>query len=161
MRKAVVAVVVLLLLFLIQMTLFYSYNMTEQDISFQRLEWSEACDGKVYTAEEKKYFCGTCLSGGDCGWPLDMYFDINLAKPGWETHCLLELDGVNYLERGRYYGITDSSFFTWQVTPANESHHIRLCCGVEKEMHLFWVIPIEKGWPQACVEKSIGPRCET
>ena len=150
---------------LFQVYLFYSEVLTTEDIKFEFLHWSEYCDGRFYSLEEKIEFCDLCNAGEDtCDWPLDMNITIEKAditsKTGGEVHCFVIIDGINYYhEKGKYYGITNSSFFTWEVLDATINHEVQFCCGIERETALTKIIQIEKKWPQACVSQEVKPRC--
>jgi len=144
-----------------QFFLFKDENMTEENIDIEYIQWSEYCDGKIYTENEKTDFCNNCT---DCDWPLDMMIHFDQAdyvrKTGGEIHCYFVIDGINYYhEKGRYFGIENQSFFTWEKLNAKEGHNIELCCGIERETVLSKLFGIEKKWPQACKSGEVGPRC--
>lgn len=161
---ASIIVMVILLLFLSEIFLFYE-KINSEDINFDEIIWALGCDGRDYTIEEMNLFCGECLNGsGKCGWPLDMNISINKLKrvirTGGSVHCYFIFDGINeYYELGRYYGITESPFFTWQVLYADKNHEVELCCGIERNTFLYSLFGLEKKWPQSCIKKNVEKKC--
>jgi len=159
----IVLAVFVIICIALQVCIFYLEKLTEKDLQFNYLQWSESCDGKNYTLKEKREFCNNCSRGGNCLWPLDMDFTIGKVKrtrmTGGEIHCYMVVDDVNYYsEKGSYYGITEENLFTWVLEDASEPHKIEFCCGIER-LTLLDIVGIEKKWPQACVGKEIKARC--
>jgi hypothetical protein len=176
-KKHKVKLIILLIAFVVimlvvQLLLFFNENIEEKDMAFESISWSEACDGTVYTPEQKADFCQKCLAakgkaedaGEACLWPLDMYLHIGKVEvtksTGGEVHCYIIIDGVNYYtEKGRYFGLDNSSLFNWERLDASKSHKVEFCCGINRESALTTILNLEKQWPQACVTEEVGPRC--
>lgn len=167
--KLIIALVVFILICLAaQLFIFYNERMVEGDLSFDYVMWSDICAGKIYTIEEKEGFCNNCSNDPsfNCQWPIDMQIRISKVettiKTGGEIHCYLIIDGVNYYtEKGRYFGITNSSLFSWEVLPADKPHKVEFCCGIARESVLTTLFGMEKKWPQTCIEESVSKRCDT
>ena len=149
----------------IQLLLFFTEKVIEEDIMFERLEWSMACEGETFTQADVDKFCTACLENGEeCDWPLDMYFNINkigrTRNTGGEMHCYLIIDDINYYtEKGSFFGVINKSFFTWQVLDTREAHTVELCCGIERQTAITNILGIYKSWPQACVQSRIEAWC--
>jgi hypothetical protein len=149
----------------IELYLFYNEKITKKDLNFIFLQWSEYCDGKNYTLQEKTDFCNKCFNEtNDCKWPLDMNFTINKVKrtimTGGEIHCYLIVDTVNYYtNKGSFYGITESALFTWEKLDASKAHEVGFCCGIQRQSWLTNIFMLEKPLDQACVKKEVTPRC--
>ena len=140
-------------------------KIKERDMDFDKILWSDSCDGMEYTQEELDFFCESCLNGSEkCNWPLDIYLSINklerIRKRGDSVHCYFIMDGVNeYHVGGKYYGVTESPFFTWYVLDARENHEIQFCCGIERNTFLYSLLGVEKKWPQSCIQKEVNKKC--
>jgi hypothetical protein len=155
----------LLLLILIQLLIYYTESFEKEDISFISAEWSEKCEGKNYTAQEKKEFCDNCSHGSECLWPLDMNMSINGAErifnSGGETHCYFVIDNINYYkDNGKFFGIVEDVFFTWEILNASSQHHVEICCAIEREMLLSKLLSLNKKWKITCNEINVQPRCK-
>lgn len=164
-KKKIIAALVafIIICIILQIGIFYLEKLTEKDLKFNFLQWSESCDGKNYTLKEKEDFCRNCSRGGNCLWPLDMNFTIGKVKrtfmTGGEIHCYIIVDDINYYyEKGSYYGITEEELFTWVLEDASKPHKVEFCCGIER-LTLLDMFGMEKKWPQTCVEKEIKARC--
>jgi hypothetical protein len=150
---------------LLELYLFYNEKLNEKDLNFIFLQWSEYCDGKNYTLQEKTDFCNKCFNEtNDCKWPLDMNFTINKVKrtrlTGGEVHCFLIIDDIDYYKKkGSFYGLTEESLFTWEKLDASKSHKVKFCCGIQRQSWLTDIFMMEKPLDQACVEKKVTPRC--
>jgi hypothetical protein len=133
---------------------------------FEFLRWTETCNNKVYNPEDMKAFCNTCFEqgGAKCNWPLDMNITVSkverTVRTGAEMHCFSIIDGINYYtEKGSYYGLTNDSLFTWNVIDSTKSHTVEFCCGIQRQSPIATFFNIEKKWPEACINQSVGPRC--
>ena len=165
--KLIIALIVFIAICLAaQLYLFFNEKLDENDLKFESIVWSEFCDGKIYTPEEKEEFCQKCLEQGgeECLWPLDMNIEIKKVegtrRTGGEVHCYIIIDDVNYYkEKGSYYGVVNKSLFTWQKLDASKPHTIEFCCGIERETAVTNILMLEKKWPQACVKEEVQPRC--
>ncbi|HJX05482.1 MAG TPA: hypothetical protein VJ461_02135 [Candidatus Nanoarchaeia archaeon] len=165
--KLIIALVIIIIASIsFELYMFFNEKIKEGDLGFELFGWSESCEGTNYTLEDKEAFCQNCSENGGeaCLWPLDMMISIGKVDvtraTGGEVHCYLVIDGVNYYrEKGSYYGITNSSLFTWQKLDARASHDIEFCCGIERESALTNLLSLRKKWPQACIERAVMPRC--
>jgi hypothetical protein len=170
-EKNKIELIILLILFIFlcicfELFLFYNEKIEKKDLKFIFLQWSEYCDGKNYTLQEKTDFCNLCFKDGgkNCDWPLDMNFTIDKVKKTistkGEVHCFLIVDGINYYkEKGSFYGLTEQDLFTWEKLDASKSHKIEFCCGIQRESLITNMFRLEKELNQACIEKSAEPRC--
>lgn len=167
-RKNLITILVVAIIFLgilSQAIIFYVEKITSGDLKYVSVSWSEYCDGKIYTLEEKQAFCNACLDGTEtCDWPLDINVSVGKVertlKTNGEIHCFLKIDEVNYYrEKGSYYGVTEPSLFTWQVIDASKPHNIQFCCGIERESLMNTIFHLEKSIEQGCIATSIPPRC--
>ena len=164
-QKIIIGAIILATAMILLQYIYYSKEkLTAEDVIFSTLAWSEWCDGKVYTQEERDTFCAGCRINGTCSWPLDMTFTFptihRIINTGGELHCHQIIDGTNYYnEHGRYYGITNTSLFTWEVLNAAAHHTITLCCNIERTNILSTVFHAEGMNPQHCVTKEIIEFC--
>lgn len=161
----ILAIIVVVGGLLSQLLFLMTEKLTEKDFSFLSVQWTESCDGTNYTEQDRIEFCSNCSSGGECLWPLDMLIEIeridSIRRTGAEVHCYLAADGVNYYtEQGRYYGIENRTFFTWQQLDASRPHEVEFCCGIQRETFLSKLIGIEQKWPQACISSEVEARCK-
>ncbi len=159
-------IVIIILAIALQLYIFFNEKIYEEDMKFEYASWTETCDGTVYTQEDNETFCKTCFEkGGDeCNWPFDMNITITkvdqVVKTGGEIHCYTILDGVNkYVESGSYYGLENSSLFTWEVIDSTKNHTIEFCCGIQRESPIATLLNLEKKWPQACIKTAAKPKC--
>jgi len=159
-------ILVIIISISLQLYVFLNESIMQDDMHFDYMGWTQTCNNKVYNPEDMLAFCNTCFEqgGAKCNWPLDM--NITVAKvertlrTGGEVHCFNIIDGVNYYtEKGSYYGLTNSSLFTWQVIDSTKPHTVEFCCGIQRENPIATFIGIEKKWPQACIKQDIEPRC--
>jgi len=149
---------------IIQISMFYLERLDSSDYYFEDVSWSEYCDGRNYTIEEKEEFCQGCFSSGNCSWPLDIRLHVNKARKilstGGEIHCLAIIDDINYyIGKGSYYGVTNTSFFTWYLLDADKSHDIEFCCGIERDSAVTKILNMHKKWPQSCIKTHVEERC--
>jgi hypothetical protein len=163
--KFIIALIILITTgFLIQLYLFYNADLEENAIYTNFIQWSEYCDGKVYTAQEKADFCQSCFNkSGKCEWPLDMNFTISsvdkIISSGAEIHCYLTIDNISlYKEKGSYFGITSKELFTWELLDATQPHEVEFCCESQAE-NIFSLLGLKTNSPQICTKKSVGSRC--
>jgi len=167
-RKNLLKLVLIIILFLgivSQAIIFYTEKITSEDLKYDSVLWSEYCDGKIYSLEEKQQFCGACLDKTDtCDWPLDINISIGKVKrtlnTNGEVHCFFKIDGINYYtEKGSYYGISETPLFTWHVIDSSKQHTIEFCCGIERESIMTTIFHLEKNIEQGCITTSVQPRC--
>lgn len=165
-KLIIVLIIFIMLALSLQLYIFFNEEISQDDMYFESLMWTETCDDRVYDPQEKVAFCNTCFEqGGEkCNWPLDMNIIVQnferTINTGGEVHCFSIIDGVNYYtEKGSYYGLTNSTLFTWQVIDSTKPHTVEFCCGIQRETPITNFLGIEKKWPQACVIKDIEPRC--
>jgi hypothetical protein len=159
-------IAIILISFALQLFIFFHESLHTEDLRFDYVQWSESCAGKIYTIDEKNDFCGRCYNDSqfECKWPLDMQIWIGKVqrtlKTGGEIHCNFIIDSVNYYtEKGRYFGITNDSLFTWEVLQANKPHHVEFCCGIQRDSMLTNLLMMEKKYPEVCITKDIPERC--
>lgn len=159
-------ILIVLLGILSQLFIFYYEKINSKDLSYESIEWSEYCDGDIYSTESKSIFCQGCINGtSTCNWPLDMNISVGKVKRTLKTkgeiHCFFKIDNINYYtEKGSYYGITEDTFFTWQLLDASKSHIVEFCCGIERESIMNLIFHIEKEIEQGCITASVQPRCQ-
>jgi hypothetical protein len=167
-RKNLFTLILIIIIFLgiaSQLVLFYSEKMTSGDLKYDFVQWSEYCDGRIYSPEEKHDFCTACFNkSGKCEWPLDMNISISKIKrtlnTDGEVHCFFKIDNINhYTEKGSFYGITETPLFTWQLLDASKSHTIEFCCGIDRESVIATLFHLEKNIEQGCIITSVPPRC--
>lgn len=160
-----ILIIIIFLGILSQVIIFYSEKITSEDLEYESAQWSEYCDGKIYSQEEKEVFCKECFNGtGKCDWPLDMNINIEKVKrtlkTNGEIHCFFKIDNINYYtEKGSYYGITESPLFTWQLLDASKSHIIEFCCGIQRDSIMTMIFHSEKTIEQGCIITSVSKRC--
>ncbi|MGY4884710.1 MAG: hypothetical protein ACP5NZ_03995 [Nanobdellota archaeon] len=158
-------IIIILLGIITQLIIFYSEKITSEDLKYEFVQWSEYCDGRVYSQEEKETFCNACFNkNGKCEWPLDMNISIGKLKrtlnTNGEIHCFFKIDNINYYtEKGSYYGITETPLFTWQLLDSTKSHTIEFCCGIDRQSVITTLFHLEKNIEQGCITSSIQPRC--
>lgn len=163
-KAVIIGLIIIGLSLIAQVVISVQEKMKEEHLSIPNLEWSEKCDGKTYTEQEKQDFCNACLNRtGTCDWPLDMIIRVENAetiiKTGGEVHCYQEIDGINYYqEKGRYYGITEKELFTWEVIDASKPHEVTFCCWIERK-NIATLFSIEQNMPIACTTRNTTPRC--
>jgi hypothetical protein len=167
-KKNILTLILVIIVFLgilSQVIIFYSEKITSKDLKYESVRWSEYCDGRTYSSEEKEIFCERCFNGtGKCDWPLDMNITIEKVKrtlkTNGEVHCFFKIDDINYYtEKGSYYGITEPSLFTWQLLDASKNHAVEFCCGIQRDSIMTIIFHSEKNIEQGCIITSVLPRC--
>jgi hypothetical protein len=145
--------------------LFINEKLSKGSVVLESIGWSEYCDGRTYTLQEKNDFCVNCTIGtGKCLWPLDFKLKVNdvgaIRATGAEVHCLMIIDNTNYYaEKGSYYGLTNESLFTWQLLNASQGHTAEFCCGIDRDTFISKLFNLKKSWEQDCVQKKVESRC--
>jgi hypothetical protein len=160
-----ILIIIICLGILSQVIIFYAEKITSEDLKYESTKWSEYCDGRIYSSEEKEIFCEGCFNGtGKCDWPLDINITIGKVKrtlkTNGEVHCFFKIDNINYYtEKGSYYGVTEPSLFTWQLLDASKEHAVEFCCGIQRDSIITVLFHSEKDIEQGCVVTSVPPRC--
>ena len=161
----IILTIIILLGISSQFIIFYSEKMTSKDLIYKSAGWTESCEGTVYNSTDKEIFCKACLEKtGKCDWPVDMNISIGKVKmtlkTNGEIHCFFKIDNINYYtEKGSYYGITETSLFTWQVLDASKPHTIEFCCGIDRQSAITTIFHLEKNIEQGCIITSVPVRC--
>jgi hypothetical protein len=167
-RKNVLVTILIIIIFLgvsSQLIIFYSEKITSKDLSYNSVGWTESCAGTIYNSTDKEIFCKGCIEKTEkCDWPLDMNINIGKVKrtlkTNGEIHCFFKIDDINYYtEKGSYYGITETSLFTWQLLDASKSHKVEFCCGIDRQSVITTIFHLEKNIEQGCIITSVPPRC--
>jgi hypothetical protein len=166
-KKLLIGILIAIILLGIssQLIMFYSEKINSEDLIYESVGWSEYCEGDIYSPEDKEIFCKACLNGtGTCDWPLDINISIGkikrTLKTNGEIHCFFKINNINYYtEKGSYYGVTETSLFTWQVLDALKPYTVEFCCGIDRESIITTIFHLEKNIEQGCITTSVQPRC--